>query len=270
MNQIVQDVMPTITKWILQLTFFCMYFQFPLIGYAMNLGSSEISQSSSKPIYPIFMPPNQWDLVDSSALSPSVLVAYVDRSTTGFLPSMNLAIEKTDLSQKEYLREAKALYELDIKNRWRELGTISTKAGKGMLTSIDTTCNWGPVRILQLILISKKTAYILTASASKEEFATFYPTFKEAFRSLVLTDDLTLLINQKEKKQKLYDNLEAFKQTFKQLNNKNADSLELNALWHTLQQNLQDDYKEMGSYWHVQLLKLLQEQMKAFIELKDG
>ncbi|MCX6988932.1 MAG: hypothetical protein NTZ52_05470 [Chlamydiae bacterium] len=245
MNQIVQDVMPTITKWILQLTFFCMYFQFPLIGYAMNLGSSEISQSSSKPIYPIFMPPNQWVLVDSSALSPSVLVAYVDRSTTGFLPSINLSIEKTDLSQKEYLRE-------------------------GMLTSIDTTCNWGPVRILQLILISKKTAYILTASAAKEEFATFYPTFKEAFRSLVLTDDLTLLINQKEKKQKLYDNLEAFKQTFKQLNNKTADPLELNALWHTLQQNLQDDYKEMGSYWHVQLLKLLQEQMKVFIELKDG
>ena len=66
-------------------------------------------------IYATFIPPTKWNAVDESLLSPRVVTAYVDRSSTGFLPSINLAIENTDLDLKEYLRYAKALHHLFLK-----------------------------------------------------------------------------------------------------------------------------------------------------------
>jgi len=221
-------------------------------------------------IYATFIPPTKWNAVDESLLSPRVVTAYVDRSSTGFLPSINLAIENTDLDLKEYLRYAKALHQSDTKTRWREIGQFLTKAGKGQLTAIDMESKWGPVRMLQLIIMANKKAYILTASASKADFPFFHGQFKDAFSSFSITEDLTSLVHPTEKRKELSIHLETFEKEISKLNQKNHDPDALNHLWTTLYQFLDKDHHEMGSYWRLQILTMLKTRVNSLITAKDG
>ncbi len=243
----------------------------PSISFSHIKQESQANATQNKSIiYATFIPPTKWNAVDESLLSPRVLAAYVNRSSTGFLPSINLAIENTDLTLKEYLRHAKALHQSDTKTRWRELGQFLTKTGKGQLTAIDTESKWGPVRMLQLIMMANKKAYILTASASKADFPFFHGQFKNAFSSFAITEDLTSMVHPTEKRKELSIYLETFEKEISTLNQKNHDPDALNHLWTTLYQFLDKDHHEMGSYWRLQILKMLKTRVNSLITAKDG
>ncbi len=94
-------------------------------------------------------------------------------------------MEETSASLSEYLKAVKAIHEQG-KHQWRALGKVRTNAGLAQLTEMDSGSEWGPIRILQLILIKDGSAYVLTAAALREEFAEYYQQIQSAFRSLTL------------------------------------------------------------------------------------
>src|SRR3984957_10065767 len=152
-----------------------------------------------------FVPPPGWEIADPSTLSSKIKIAFLKNSGKGFCPSINLAIEETDVSLSEYLKAVKTIHEQDRKNQWRALGKVRTVAGMAQLTEIDSTTEWGPVRILQLILIKDKHAYVVTAAALKEEMSNYYKEVQAAFRSLTISHDLLQNIPQQERRDMLKD-----------------------------------------------------------------
>jgi len=129
-----------------------------------------------------FLPPKNWEIADPRSLSPRVKIAFIKNTGKGLCPSINLAVEQTQVSLSDYLKAVKAIHEQDRNNRWRALGKVRTAAGLAQLTEIDSSSEWGSVRLLQLILLKSGTAYVLTAAALKEEFSDFYKEFQSAFR----------------------------------------------------------------------------------------
>ncbi len=148
-----------------------------LIFLPLNIQSEETSRESS------FTPPAKWMTVDSALLAPSVKVSFSTKSQKDFNPSINLSEEKTTLTFKEYIKAVQKMYESDSSNRWRNLGNIETKAGKALLTSIETETPLGKARLFQLFFLENGTAYILTAAALQEEFGMYQKTFLDSFAS---------------------------------------------------------------------------------------
>lgn len=139
--------------------------------------------------YCFFQPPPNWEIADSKMLAKSSIIGFLDKSKSGFCPSINLATEKITVSKQEYLAIVQRNCTLK-KKKWRHLGTIQTKAGEAELTEIETKTKFGPARLLQMIFIRSGTAYILTAGALKKDFGKQANQIETAMRSLTLTDDL--------------------------------------------------------------------------------
>lgn len=138
-----------------------------------------------------FTPPKEWKPLNSVEIQKKyhhVKLGYTGKSKKGLPPSLNLAIEKIGtLSLVEYLNAVKQIHESDAHNlEWKNLGSFSTQAGKATLTQVERRTEWGKVLLLQLIFIANQNAYVLTASALKEEFVLFYKEFETAFRSFKL------------------------------------------------------------------------------------
>jgi hypothetical protein len=194
-----------------------------------------------------FVPPENWDIADPTTLSPAVKIAFLTKSSKGFCPSINLAIEKTHVSINEYLKAVKAIHEQDRSNQWRALGKVKTQSGLAQLTEIDSPSEFGPIRLLQLILLKDGYAYVLTAAALKEEFSAHYQAFQTAFRSLTLTNDLFSNIPQLERR-------ETLKLKQNQLN-ETAD-------WDPFQKTVLEDFKDMGTFWQILVLSDSHDKLK--------
>jgi hypothetical protein len=214
-----------------------------------------------------FIPPEGWEIADPKTFKPSVKISFLKRSSKGFCPSINLAVEETQVSLNDYLKAVRAIHEQDRNTHWRALGKVRTAAGLAQLTEIDSSTELGPIRILQLILIKEGQAYILTAAAHKEEFADYYKDFQSAFRSLTLTSDLLSNVPQLDRRETLKE-----KQDLLILAAENflQESIGVNPLidpafqekfWIPFQQSVLDNFEDMGPFWQVLLLKNTQEKL---------
>ena len=215
-----------------------------------------------------FIPPEHWDIADPRSLSPKVKIAFLKNSGKGFCPSMNLAVEDTDVSLTEYLKAVKAIHEQDRNNHWRTLGKVRTPAGLAQLTEIDSTSEWGPVRILQLILIKDKRAYVLTAAALKEEMSNYYKEIQSAFRSLTLSNDLFGNIPQLERretlKQKQAELISAAEECLRSSTVKKnllEDQTFQKNHWSLFQKSVLDDFGDMGTFWQILVLRNTHDQL---------
>jgi len=210
----------------------------------------------------LFTPPQGWELSDPRNPALQVQIAFLKNTGKGFCPSINLAVEKTNVSMTEYLKAVKAIHEQDRNQRFRLLGKVRTKAGLGQLIEIDAPSEWGPVRILQLLFVKEGHAYILTAAALKEEFANYYKEIQEAFRSLTLTPDLLSTIPQLERRESLknkqHELLEVWQQTVQKESQRDKQ-------WQKFQQTILDDFQDMGAFWQILVLKNTQEQLPKLI-----
>jgi hypothetical protein len=186
-----------------------------------------------------FFPPSSWSLADPSTLSKRVKVAFFGKGEKGFQPSLNLSVEEIATSASEYLKAVKKIHEKDSAKRWRHLGKFNTAAGEAMLTEIDTRNSWGAIRLLQLIFVKEKSAYILTACALKEEFVKFYKDFQKAFHSFTLTRDLTEAVSPSLRREELRSQLAKMQEAASPEDKEH------------FRRKILDDFTDMGSYWQL-------------------
>lgn len=118
-------------------------------------------------------------MVDPKVLLPEVKVMARGKakSDASLPPSINLAMEETQMTMPEYLEEVRAMYAHDRNKRWASIGTLTSKAGVMALTQLDQNTKWGDVRMLQAILIKDAVAYVITATAQVSEFTGFSKEF---------------------------------------------------------------------------------------------
>lgn len=161
-------------------------FCFTLIGH-LSQGYSE-ENSDAQIVTLMFTPPPGWRQAEKSSLPKQVAVMVVGQGLREFPPSMNLGYETFKGSIKDYMKIVR-----DINKSQgcilKDLGTIETQAGLATLSQFDEKTEWGEVRQMHAILIKDKVAYILTASALKDEFSKFYQEFFKAIQSLRITTE---------------------------------------------------------------------------------
>ncbi len=157
--------------------------------------------------YTYFTPPADWQLANPKDLSPSVQISFFAKGKSGFIPSINLAVEPTDLSLSDYLKTIKKIHENNRQNHWHDLGQIQTEAGLAALTQLDTTTKWGAARLMQQIIIRDSKAYILTVAALKEDFPSYYQVFEQSLRSFAITGSMLQTLPQDDYRIKKIENL---------------------------------------------------------------
>jgi hypothetical protein len=118
-----------------------------------------------------------------------------------------------------------------------------------------------------MIFLSGDKAYILTAGASKEEFASYYQEFQKAFRSFTLTPDPIATLPQEKQRETLrcaqkellqqWEALLTLQQTPETLF---ADADFQKKHWAPFQELVIQQFSEMGAHWQVQCLKATQDQ----------
>jgi hypothetical protein len=237
-------------------------------AFARHSTSIEKAAESIPSSLCFFIPPDGWEIADPRSLSPRIKIAFLKNTGKGFCPSINLAVEETSVSLSDYLKAVRAIHEQDRSNQWRALGKVRTEAGLAQLTEINSTSEWGPIRILQLIFLKDGRAYVLTAAALREEFSNFYKDIQSTFRSLTLSSDLLSNIPQIERretlKQKQLELIQAAEGALKNvLEPKNLleDPLFQQKHWLPFQHAVLNNFSDMGAFWQVLLLRNMQEQL---------
>lgn len=203
-----------------------------------------------------FTPPSEWEIAFPSSTTPHVKIIFTKPKTLGFRPSINLSIEPTSASLEEYLKIIKEIHEQDRNKEWGLLGKMQTQAGLAQLTQINTTSEFGAIRILQLILIKQGNAYILTAAALKKEFSLYYSLFHKALRSLTLSTDLIEALPLLEKRDQLRLSKETLLKAPEELSEKNP-------LFHSFAKEVHTYAQDLGAYWEYLLLQQTQEALLA-------
>lgn len=196
---------------------------------------------------PYFIPPEGWDCVQSQKIDPYIQIAFLGKGKSDLRPSLNLAIEETDVPLKEYLKAVRKIHETEMKVQWRDLGAFTFKSGKGRLAEITSPSPLGDVKMLQGILVQEGYAYILTGAVLKEEFSTWQNPILNALHSLALVPDLFSAIADPAQRNNLQE-------TFHSFDHLSTDQ-ERQTQWSRLQKTILDDYASMGSHWQILILK---------------
>lgn len=146
----------------------------------------QMEKNKDAPGAVIFTPPQNWKMVDPNVLPKHVLAMIVGTGQSDFPPNMNLGYEKYDGSVKEFIRKVVKSELENAHAEWKDLGTVQTNAGVAQLIQVDSKTKWGDERQMQAFIKHDDTVYILTASALRTEFPTFYKEFFNSIRSLTI------------------------------------------------------------------------------------
>jgi hypothetical protein len=214
----------------------------------------------------VFNPPKGWRLADPTSLPKSVKVMVVGKSKNDYPPSINLATEKFQGTLADYLKIVKNINDSQGAI-WKDLGKILTEAGPASLSQLDLKTKWGDVKMMHVILIKNKVAYILTASALKDEFSENYKQFFKAMRSLRFNKDPVAMVRVKEQREYLEDRIDSLESSFKELVVENPslskeqifESQEFKLkYWEPFRSMLNRDYGYMEPRWQPLLLSKIQ------------
>ncbi|MBS4171338.1 hypothetical protein [Neochlamydia sp. AcF95] len=179
-----------------------------------ELASPRIDHSSNSPSVAIFIPPKGWLTADQEALSAHIKYMVVGPKVQNEMPpTMNLLIEPYDGTLKDYLKSIKKINEAHG-DSWKDLGILKTKAGEASLSQVDMRSKWGGEKLMHAIIVRNKYAYVLTATAAKQEFARFYQEFYQALRSLQIYDNILDVVKDPVKKTHLENAFAKIQQTF--------------------------------------------------------
>lgn len=192
----------------------------------------------------LFNPPSGWEIAQLKNPSPFVKIGFLGKGTGEFRPSINLAMEEDiDISLKEYVKTVKELQAAENSSQVRDLGPFPIQAGQGRLLEITNPSPWGDIKVLQLLFVQDKKAYVLTAAVLKEDFLKFQKEILKSFRSLTLTEDLFSIIDDAQKRNDFY----AF---FTKLGKTEEKDRE----WENLQTKA-SQFAHLGPYWVFLLLQ---------------
>ena len=137
-----------------------------------------------------FVPPEGWLPARPQSVSTCVQIGFIGQGKTQFHPSLNLAIEETQASLKEYVRAVKAIHLAQVGTKWLDLGAFQMRAGAGRLIQLEISSPLGPQCVMQALFVQGGRAYILTGACLKEELLTFRSTFIDSFCSFTEIPDL--------------------------------------------------------------------------------
>lgn len=222
------------------------------------------SLNSEEPFY-YFIPPKTWDVVDPSKLTHMFKIAFVEHSAKTFKPSLNLGVQKVNVSAEEYIEAAKKQHLVNRNKKWSELGIVHTKAGSAHLSQIDEKANFGDVRSMQCILLKQGYVYVLTAVALRDDFLNYYHEFLNAFESFSIYQDTVHSLSSQELKncynmkvQKLLDQWTLFlastktpQEPKKAFNDRRFQK----GLWKDFERFLSKNFKDEGVFWQVMAAK---------------
>ena len=141
---------------------------------------------TAEPELGYFNIPPTWHLIDPAKFPEKVTMMVATKGKREISPTINLVVEPTKLPLKSYLKIATESFDAQGVE-WKLLGELPTQRGTATLAQYDIPCQWGTLRYLQTVYIENEKAYILTASALREEFSEHYEPFFEALRSFNLT-----------------------------------------------------------------------------------
>ncbi len=130
-----------------------------------------------------FTPPQGWSYTEKIPELPYVKTMVYGKGKSNFPPSMNLSSEEFKGSLPDYLKIVKKINE-SKGLKWKDLGKIQTLSGEASLSQVDSVIEWGPIRMMHVILVKDENVFILTAIALQNEFSVHYKEFFEALRSL--------------------------------------------------------------------------------------
>ncbi len=197
---------------------------------------------------PIFHPPSDWECALPENHSPFVQVGFVGKGSSAFRPSINLAIEDIDISAQQYLKAVKEIHTADPGTTWRDLGKISTSAGEGRLTEITTRSSIGEVKMLQMILVKEKKAYILTGATIKADYLKLQDLLTKTFKSFSLIPSLLSPAST--------DHAEQIAALFSAVGEDVPDLIEKQkaARWERLQEIVLKESPKLGRYWQFLVL----------------
>jgi len=147
-------------------------------------------------------PPQNWQMANPEELSPRVKLMVVGKSQTHYPPSINIGTEPYKGTTRNYLLMVKRVNE-SLGSQWKDLGNIQTQSGKASLSQVDMNTEWGPVRLMHVILVKNRTVYVVTAGALKEEFSLYYREFFDAFKSIKLNPSVFELVGDPKQQRKL-------------------------------------------------------------------
>ncbi|MBI5272864.1 MAG: hypothetical protein HY861_02650 [Chlamydiia bacterium] len=221
--------------------------KYTLITLLLYLGI--LAADDTSPPIPLFTPPAGWECAVAKELSSYVRVGFLGKGSSNFRPSMNLATEEIDVSAKQYLKAVREIHLAEPNTTWRDLGKFMTEAGEARLTEITTKALWGDIKMLQLILVKGKHAYILTGASSKDDFLTFQKAFVQAFQSLSLIPHLLIVLSPEEKSQ--------FETFFTSIDSETATMTPQlqEAKWVELQHKVLQGHENLGAYWQFLVLQ---------------
>lgn len=246
--------------------------------YGLEDSSSKTipKKNTEEPIV-LFTPPQGWHLTDPTTLTPHVRCMVVGKGTSSFPPSLNLSSEPYKGTLREFLKIVKNI-NTSKGDEWKDLGTIKTKAGLASLSQVDTPTPWGEKRLMHVIIVKEGQVYILTASALKSEFPSFYNAFFASMKSLnIVKDPYDLIANLEDKKllRKAADHIvEKWKEIASktQIENPQMSSEELhtqvfakaefqNSVWIPFTESLKQKYSDLGPEWQSLFLQKLKNRL---------
>ncbi len=221
-----------------------------------------------------FTPPPGWQLAESKGLPPSVKAMVIGKGKNAYPPSLNLAVEPWDKSLKEYIQLIKGIGESHAID-FKDLGTIQTEAGNGVLIQEDSKTRWGDERQMHVILLRNGSIYILTAAALKEEFPSFYKDFFASMRSLRISKGVFEMVADAKKRANLIAKTQQLKEAYQNLVSRQKaehPSETMGAIlqqvfnsqpfkeqqWGPYQSLLEKDYADLGQEWQQMLLAQVQ------------
>jgi len=132
--------------------------------------------------------PDRWNQIETSqieAIPASVKLLVRGEGEYELPPTVNIAVEQVapTLSTGDYLKSVQALHSANLMNRCWQLGPLTGGGEPLELVQVQMESSWGPVELLQAILVRDGQACVITASARQEEFGQQLPIFIQAMQS---------------------------------------------------------------------------------------
>lgn len=231
------------------------------------------SKLRAQPHYAVLIPPEGWTIADPQFLPKSVSLMVVGKGKKEFPPSINLAREAYTGSLEEYLKLVKEINKAQG-NTYKSLGSIEIGEGKAALGQVDTTNEWGKIRMLHLFFLKDKMMHIVTAAAAKEEFSQFRPLFLQSIRTLHINGNVFDMVTDEARKKKLGELCEEFKKGWMEYLEStpqeiaagekiHQEPLSQQPLWLSFQMKIDKEFADMGKYWKEALLNALQQEVEV-------
>jgi hypothetical protein len=237
--------------------------------------SQYYSSGINEPGAILITPPKGWQAADPALLPPKVKFMVVGKGKGTYPPSINLGTEPYKGTTKDYLKMVKQVNE-SLGAECKDLGKIKTKSGSASLSQVDMNTEWGPVRMLHVVLVKNRTVYVITAGALKNEFHHYYKDFFDTIKSIRFNPDIFELVADSQKRRNLeqrYDRLIEQHESIKKRMNKEASNLavfesadfQLNC-WQPFMQIIEQDYKDLGESWKEQAMQKFRNDLVAEFE----